>query len=106
MKILPSAALLLFTCLPHAKAQVATRPLVDAWRKCAFERAATFIKSGEPAETIAKAAAFECRDLERAASSGLLSGGTPPNVVLATMDKLSDELRDMLVAYVVKEKSK
>ena len=84
----------------------ATKPLVEAWRKCAMDKSGTLLKSGEPAETIAKVALYECRDQRALAWEGMLRGGSPANVVLAAMEKIEADMRDLLVSLIVQAKSK
>jgi hypothetical protein len=91
---------------PQTTSRVATIPLVDAWRKCAMDKAGTFLKSGEPAETVAKVALYECRDQRALAWEGMLQGGSPANVVLAAMEKIEADMRDLLVSLIVQAKSK
>jgi hypothetical protein len=99
--------LLWATCaVPQTNTAIATRPLVEAWRKCAMDKAATFLKSGEPAETVAKVALYECRDRRALAWEGMLQGGSPTNVVLAAMEKIEADMRDMLVSLIVQAKAK
>jgi hypothetical protein len=74
--------------------------LVEAWRKCAMDKAGAFLKSGEPAETIAKVALYECRDRRALAWEGMLQGGSPANVVLAAIEKIEADMRDMLVSLL------
>lgn len=83
---------------------LAVKPLVDEWRNCAMEKARKFISSGEPAETIAKAAIYECRDKREIAHQAMLSVKMPATDM--TLDRLQVEFQDFLVSLVVQAKSK
>jgi hypothetical protein len=82
----------------------ATKPLVEVWRSCAMENLSKFMKSGEPAETIAKVALYECREQRQIVADALHR--TSPNIPPTAVLNMEGDIRDYLISLVVQAKSK
>lgn len=80
------------------------KPLVESWRKCAMDKAGAFLRSGEPAETIAKVALYECRDQRQIVAEALYR--SDPGQSTSAVLQIESEIRDFLVSLVVQAKAK
>jgi hypothetical protein len=83
----------------------AVDPAVKDWRKCAFDKGVILMRSGEPAETIAKVALYECRS-ERQLVRDLLGRTHPPRVVDVAMEQAESEIKDLMISAIVQARAK
>lgn len=63
------------------------------------------MRSGEPAETIAKVALYECRD-ERRTVRELLDRSHPPRVVDGAMEGIEHAIKDLMISAIVQARAK
>ncbi|WP_441252678.1 hypothetical protein AB8A28_24905 [Tardiphaga sp. 71_E8_N1_1] len=81
----------------------AAKPITDAWRKCAMDKASKYIRSGEAANIIAQAALYGCRE-EKTLAYGAVYRATPLKAA-ETMQSLENEIQNLVISSVVEAKS-
>ena len=81
------------------------KPLVEAWRTCALEKGREFMRSGEPAETIAKVALYECREERRIVAEALFRDH-PPIAASSAIEQIERSIRDLMISIIVQARSK
>lgn len=69
-----------------------------------MDKAGAFLRSGEPAETLAKVALYECRDQRQHVYEALFRADSAR--AAASILQLETDIRDYLVSLVVQAKAK
>lgn len=63
------------------------------------------MRSGEPAETVAKVALYECRDEKRIVVEAMTQNNHPPRVILSTIEQIESGIKDLMVSAIVQARS-
>ena len=69
-----------------------------------MDKLGQFIRSGEPAETLAKVALYECRDQRQLVADALYRSS--PGIPATSILNMEGDIRDYLVSLAVQAKSR